>query len=454
MVVAVSDSGNGVHLYYIIDLPNTPDSQQLIKSFAAVLAAKFDNEHVHIDQSLDDANQLMRLPGLMNCKGENTPERPHRLCCFTEIPERRPIVSRSQIEEVIKELGGSVKKAPAKKTRKQGTHRRTEAEVDAEAQAIAQKLGTEIKKGSRFEKEQRVKLYTLICPFCHQDKGHIWLAYSGAKTFDCKDDDCIGKKKYGKNIEWWQFAREFDLPYGDRFSNYTEECRTDEKGKEEIIRKPKSLEEIIIDLRERTGGWPKSNGGVLFCIIDGKVWECHSFDRLFATIELQLGIIDWATGIGYVTKREFYEGLHPKVEQYDDIAHIAHYPKVNAVYYTCDDLTPEDNGMLNRLVDFFCPETITDKELLKAAIMTPLWGNSDGARPLFEITSPAGRGTGKSTLCMAIGDLYGGYIDFNQTESIQSVKKRLLSKMQLVSESASLTILNRRGGRGENLNRC
>ena len=130
----------------------------------------------------------MRLPGLMNRKGEDTPERPHRLCCFTLIPERRPIVSKNQIEEVIKELGGSVSKPSKKKTKKRGTHRRTESEVDAEAQAIAQKLGTEIKK-VKVEKNNGGKLITLICHSVIKDKGHIWLAISEPRHFDCKDDD-------------------------------------------------------------------------------------------------------------------------------------------------------------------------------------------------------------------------------------------------------------------------
>jgi hypothetical protein len=423
------DSGNGVHLYYIIDLPNTSDSQQLIKSFAAVLAAKFDNEHVHIDQSLDDANQLMRLPGTQNCKGEHTPERPHRLCCFTEIPDRRPIVSRAQIEEVIKELGGSIKKAPGKKTRKQGTHRRTEAEVDAEARAISEKLGTEIKK-IKVEQNNGGKLYTLICPFCHQDKGHIWLAYSGAKTFDCKDDDCIGKKKYGKKIEWWQFAKEFDLPsYGDEpLCNYYE--FEDEEGK--VVRKNRPLPEVAEELIARCGGFPKSFNGILFFEDAGKITECREPHKFWGEVQNRISTVSIAQGQGYATKKEIYAVMEGYTDQYAAYTTIDHYPRIDSYYYACEELKEGDGTALETLLDFFSYETDEDRQLFTAAFATPLWGGLPGKRPMFFITSLDAHGSGKSEAAAAIGKLYGGYISLER--DVADLKTRILSSAEATNK--------------------
>ena len=75
-------SGNGVQLVARIDEPRESD---VIMRLLKHLDEKFSNSHVKIDQSLSDLARMVRLPGTVNCKGDNIPERPRRYSHLMEI---------------------------------------------------------------------------------------------------------------------------------------------------------------------------------------------------------------------------------------------------------------------------------------------------------------------------------------------------------------------------------
>lgn len=77
------DSGNGAHLVYRIDL--AADDDGLVKAVLRELARTFDDDRVHIDQSVHNPSRLIRLPGTWNRKGDSTPERPHRISRLLEV---------------------------------------------------------------------------------------------------------------------------------------------------------------------------------------------------------------------------------------------------------------------------------------------------------------------------------------------------------------------------------
>jgi hypothetical protein len=72
----VCDSGNGYHLLYHIDLP--ADDGGIVQRCLLALSARHTNDAVKVDTVLYDPPRILRLYGTLNCKGENTPERPHR----------------------------------------------------------------------------------------------------------------------------------------------------------------------------------------------------------------------------------------------------------------------------------------------------------------------------------------------------------------------------------------
>jgi len=82
-----ADSGNGGHLLYRIDLPNTAESTALIQRFLKALGVKFDDEAVKIDQSVFNASRISKLYGTMVRKGDNHPSRPWRQSSILDAPE-------------------------------------------------------------------------------------------------------------------------------------------------------------------------------------------------------------------------------------------------------------------------------------------------------------------------------------------------------------------------------
>jgi len=74
----LADSGNGSHLLYRLDLPNTPDSTMLVKRGLEALALQFSDDAVCVDLTTFNPARIWKLYGTTACKGDSTPERPHR----------------------------------------------------------------------------------------------------------------------------------------------------------------------------------------------------------------------------------------------------------------------------------------------------------------------------------------------------------------------------------------
>lgn len=73
-------SGNGYHLYYILDkLPNNEKTKVLVEGALHKLANKFNNDIVAIDTVVSNASRITKVPGTIAHKGPNTAERPHRM---------------------------------------------------------------------------------------------------------------------------------------------------------------------------------------------------------------------------------------------------------------------------------------------------------------------------------------------------------------------------------------
>lgn len=75
----IIDSGNGSMLRYLVNLPNDLDTKRLSRDALAALAAKFPPDGASIDTTVFNASRICKMPGTMNCKGENTAERPWRM---------------------------------------------------------------------------------------------------------------------------------------------------------------------------------------------------------------------------------------------------------------------------------------------------------------------------------------------------------------------------------------
>ncbi len=73
-------SGNGVHLYYSLEqTANDEASKTLARELLQLLARKFDNDEVKIDQSVFNASRITKVPGTVARKGAVAEGRPYRV---------------------------------------------------------------------------------------------------------------------------------------------------------------------------------------------------------------------------------------------------------------------------------------------------------------------------------------------------------------------------------------
>jgi hypothetical protein len=61
----VSDSGNGFHAVYPVDLPCDADSTELIKSFLEVLSGRFNTTDAKVDTAVSDPPRLIKVAGTL-----------------------------------------------------------------------------------------------------------------------------------------------------------------------------------------------------------------------------------------------------------------------------------------------------------------------------------------------------------------------------------------------------
>ena len=79
------DSGNGFHLWVRADLP--ADDGDATKRFLTALGRRHNTAGAKIDATLANASRILKIPGTWARKGEDIPDRPHRLCRVLEVLE-------------------------------------------------------------------------------------------------------------------------------------------------------------------------------------------------------------------------------------------------------------------------------------------------------------------------------------------------------------------------------
>ena len=94
----LGDSGNGAHLLYLVDLPNDDASTKLVEGVLKALARRFDDAVVTVDQAVFNAARISKVYGTVARKGDDTPDRPHRLARLLDVPNALVPVSRELLE--------------------------------------------------------------------------------------------------------------------------------------------------------------------------------------------------------------------------------------------------------------------------------------------------------------------------------------------------------------------
>ena len=71
-------SGNGIHLVYRFDVPNTSENVSVFENALKILSEKFSDDEVEVDTTVFNPARICKLWGTIAQKGATTPERPHR----------------------------------------------------------------------------------------------------------------------------------------------------------------------------------------------------------------------------------------------------------------------------------------------------------------------------------------------------------------------------------------
>jgi hypothetical protein len=224
-------SGNGHHLLYKIDIPNTVESKKLIERCLVNLSSMFDNDKVKIDIINHNQARVCKLYGTLAQKGSNTKTRPHRMSKITYIPDE---IKTNRIE-LLNVLAGELPEVP--KTTRRTTNYSSEFDIEdwmAEhgLEPMGANAGTDC------------TIYPLAnCPFDHSHTdgdSKIFKYTNGAIAFKCHHNSCRGKT--------WQDVRELLEP--GAYDNKNEEIeRAIEEGWQRhkqylIVQKTDNVEKV------------------------------------------------------------------------------------------------------------------------------------------------------------------------------------------------------------------
>lgn len=208
-------SGNGIHLLWRIDLPNTVNARKHVQNCLNVIGDKFDNEHVKIDRGNHNAARLIRLHGTTARKGAHTAERPHRVS--TPYPTGDSFVAFEDFgiatEDMIRELASLGR--PAAAAASSGRKRRRKADtVDGnelfDLNAFISRHGIEVRERIPFDGAGE-KIILKACPF---DPAHVGTSAALGRTsagvifFQCMHDSC-------RNRGWRDVRDYYEAPKKD-----------------------------------------------------------------------------------------------------------------------------------------------------------------------------------------------------------------------------------------------
>jgi hypothetical protein len=90
-----ASSGNGAYLLYRIVVP--VEDADLVRRVLEAIKQQVPSRTVKLDTSMANPSRIIRVMGLLNMKGPNTAERPHRVAAVVEAPEAVALVAREQL---------------------------------------------------------------------------------------------------------------------------------------------------------------------------------------------------------------------------------------------------------------------------------------------------------------------------------------------------------------------
>lgn len=180
-----ADSGNGAHLLYPVELPNDEETRAIMQAALESLSAELSTEQIKIDRSVFNASRIWKLYGTVGRKGEDMPDRPHRISRVIHVPAVLNILDRETIAASI------AKPEPASAPQRQPQAAQPYSGDRFDLDAWISRHGIEARGPLSHNGGQKWILRT--CPFnAEHNRGEAMLgtAPSGGIFFKCQHNSC------------------------------------------------------------------------------------------------------------------------------------------------------------------------------------------------------------------------------------------------------------------------
>ena len=182
--ILLGDSGNGAHVLARIDLPNTAHARDLVRRCIHAVADMFSSQEVVVDRSVGNPSRIWRLPGTLCAKGDDTPNRPHRVARILQAPESAVVCPAEHLEALAEMVPPQGREAGSGQADR-------EAVSDLEAQL--REAGMEISRVKQLGSGTLLELSR--CPWNpeHVDTARVIVFASGALSAGCFHASCQGR---------------------------------------------------------------------------------------------------------------------------------------------------------------------------------------------------------------------------------------------------------------------
>lgn len=436
---AIVSSGNGFHVYWRL-VSRENDMDRWTRYQKAIIA------HCKSDKSIHDPPRIMRLPGTVNHKNGSPCElveiTEHRIAediaqVFPDPPPSKalwdsPEGQQAMLENKCLPLSRAVMawlngEEPASEGHRHAMLVRAATEVVAngwpEREGLEMVRRAAERDGKDYEEIEKVFSFVLI----KKNKKELSPSLNNLPPTNEPATDtspeAVEEAKYTETVR-------------PPFSNVLRICDTQQDGKEIDCYQPVDM--IATQLTKATGGWPALARGTMFYPTgddDSPFRIISNPDQLFAFIHertsprwvsskdlMTMGDRSWRSAI---TKREFFEYLCSRGDDYAAIETMPHEPPLPNTWYAQIRL-PEPSGKLDELIARMNGETEADNELIKSMFATPFAGVPAGSRPMFVLRSRHGRATGKTTTCDIAVKLAGLAADASASEPWDQIARKLV----------------------------
>jgi hypothetical protein len=181
----LGDSGNGAHLLYSIELENTTETSNLIRSVLQAIHLRYSTKTVKTDLAVFNASRISKIYGTLVKKGDSTSDRPHRVSRILNLPN--PI--RHVPEALLRKLAAEVEIRLPAQSKWDGPA------ADFSLEAFIVKHGIPVREATEWT--DGAKRWVLEeCPFNPEHKAPdsaIFRQSSGRLGFKCFHDHCAGR---------------------------------------------------------------------------------------------------------------------------------------------------------------------------------------------------------------------------------------------------------------------